>query len=122
MIFIVDGDAEIIGPGSLTSNPPGSTVTFLVPTSKWEVEGGGNFTIDGILHVGTVNPDGSGISGGNIDVKEGSSLTVNGSVFSKGNTDSSAGGAFTVINRPSTDSNLIKPGSFTLKRWNDVVG
>ena len=122
VIFIVDGNAEIIGPGSLTSSPSGSSVTFLVPTGNWKVKGGGNFTMDGILHVGTVNPDGSGISGGNVDVKEGSSVTVNGSVFARGNTDSLAGGAFTVINRPPTDGNLTKPGSFTITRWNDVIG
>ena len=37
VIFIVDGNAEIIGPGSLTSSPAGSTVTFLVPTGNFNV-------------------------------------------------------------------------------------
>ncbi len=37
------------------------------------VIGGGSFTIDGTVLVGTINQDGSGISGGNIDVKDGTS-------------------------------------------------
>ncbi len=123
VIFIVDGNAEITGPGSLTSSPAGSTVTFLVPTGNFDVLGGGNFTIDGILHVGTVNPNGSGISGGNITVQTGSNLTVNGSVVAaNGNTDNQGTSAFTVNYQPPTDSNLIKPNSFTITRWNDVVG
>lgn len=121
VVFVVDGNAEI--QGSFTSNPPGSTVTFLVPTGNFEVEGGGSFTIDGLLHVGTVDQDGNNRTGGNVEVEGGSSLTVNGSVIAlDGNTEADPGGSFTVNYQPPTDSNLIKPGSFTITRWNDVIG
>ncbi|MFQ5849175.1 MAG: PilX N-terminal domain-containing pilus assembly protein [Candidatus Binatia bacterium] len=120
VVFIVDGNAEIAG--SVTSNPPGSTVTFLVPTGNFEVEGGGNFTIDGVLHVGTVDPDGSNRTGGNVEVDGGSSLTVNGSVIAvDGNTEADSGGGFTVNYQPPTDPNLIKPGTYTITRWREVI-
>ncbi len=119
MIFIVDGNAEI--EGSLTSSPAGSTVTFLVPTGDFEVKGGGTFTIDGALIVGTVDQDGSGISGGNIDVKKGSDLTVNGNLIAvNGNTDALLGGSFVVNHEPMTDSNFIKPSSYAMTQWREV--
>ncbi len=118
VIFIVDGNAVISG--SLTSSPAGSTVTFLVPTGNFEVEGGVNITIDGTLLVGTVNQDGSGISGGNIIVTEGSSFTVNGNAIAvNGNTDSSSGGTFIVIYQSPSDSNFIQ-GTYTMTQWREV--
>jgi len=121
VIFIVDGNADIVGPGSLTSNPPGFSATFLVPTGNWEVTGGGSVTIDGIVHVGTVNPNGSGISGGNIYIRDNANLTVNGSVISaSGNTDAGSGGVFTVNYQAPTDINLTRPGSFNLTSWREV--
>ncbi len=53
MIFIVDANVEI--EVSLTSNHPGSSVTFLLPNGDFEVQGGGSFTIDGTVLVGTVD-------------------------------------------------------------------
>ncbi len=118
VIFIVDGNAEISG--SLTSTN-GSTVTFLVPNGNFEVTGGGSFIIDGTLLVGTVNQDGSGISGGNIDVKDGSILTINGKAIAvNGNTDASAAGAFTINYQPPSDSNLIIQGTYTMTQWREI--
>ena len=118
MVFIVDGNADIMG--SLTSTN-GSTVTFLVPTGDFEVKGGGTFTIDGTLLVGTVNQDGSGLSGGNIDVKKGSDLTVNGNLIAvNGNTDASAAGNFTINYQSPSDSNLIKPGTYAMLQWREI--
>jgi hypothetical protein len=119
VIFIVDGNAEI--EGSLTSSPAGSTVTFLVPDGDFEVKGGGTFTIDGALIVGTVDSNGSGISGGNIDVKKGSDLTVNGNLIAvNGNTDALLGGALTVNYQSPSDSNLIVQGSYTMTQWREI--
>lgn len=121
VIFIVDGNGEVVGPGSLRSNPPGSTATFFVPAGNFEVKGGGSVTLDGILHVGTVDQNGSGLSGGSIDVKDGADLTVNGmAIATNGNIDASAGGAFTVNYQPLTDGKLTNSGSYTLKRWHEV--
>jgi len=122
VIFIVDGNAEIIGPGSLTSSPAGSTVTFLVPTGNFDVKGGGSFTIDGVVQVGTVNTDGTGISGGNITVAENSNFTVNGSVATvNGNTDTQDGSAFTVNYQSPSDSNLTSSSSYTMARWREIL-
>ncbi len=119
MIFIVDGNAEI--EGSLTSNPPGSTVTFLVPTGDFEVKGGGSFTINGTVLVGTVDSNGSNPTGGNIDVKKGSDLTVNGNLIAvNGNTDALLGGALTVNYQSPSDSNLIVQGSYTMTQWREI--
>jgi hypothetical protein len=119
VIFIVDGNVDITG--SLTSSPPGSSVTFLVPNGNFKVKGGGSFTIDGTLLVGTVDQDGSNITGGNIDVKDGSDLTVNGSVIAvNGNTDASSGGSFTVNYQAPSDSNLMKPNSYTMALWREI--
>jgi hypothetical protein len=118
VIFIVDGNAEISG--SLTSTN-GSTVTFLVPTGDFEVVGGGSFTIDGTLLVGTVDSNGNR-TGGNIDVKGGSNLIVNGNVIAVlGNTDAkSEGGSFVVNYKSTVDSNLIKPGTYTMTQWREI--
>ncbi len=120
VIFIVDGNAEI--EGSLTSSPPGSTVTFLVPTGDFEVKGGGSFTIDGALIVGTIDSDGSNPTGGNIDVRDGSDLTVNGNVIAvNGNTDALLGGSFVVNYQSPVDSNLIIQGTYTMTQWREVA-
>jgi hypothetical protein len=122
IIFIVDGNADISG--SLTrhvSAPPGSSVTFLVPNGNFDVNGGGSFIIDGTLLVGTVDQDGSGISGGNIDVKDGSILTINGKAIAvNGNTDASAAGAFTINYQPPSDSNLIIQGTYAMLQWREI--
>jgi hypothetical protein len=118
VIFLVDGNAEISG--SLTSTN-GSTVTFLVPNGDFEVISGGSFTIDGTLLVGTVDSNGSNPTGGNIDVKDGSNLTVNGNIIAvNGNTDTSLGGALTVTYQSLVDSNLIVPGTYTMTQWREV--
>jgi hypothetical protein len=122
VIFIVDGSAEVIGPGSMTG-PAGKSVTFMVPTGNFEVKGpGATFTIDGVLLVGTVDPDGNNLQGGNIDVKDGANLIVNGSVITaKGNTDAkTAGGDFTVNYQAPTDSRLIKPGTYAITTWREL--
>ena len=119
VIFIVDGNAEISG--SLTSSSPGYMVTFIVPTGDFEVTGGGTFTIDGTLLIGTINWDGSNLTGGNIDVKDGSDLTVNGSVIAvNGNTDALLGGSFVVNYQSPVDSNLIVQGSYTMTQWREI--
>ncbi len=122
VIFIVDGNADITG--SLTrhvSAPPGSSVTFLVPNGNLEVNGGGSFIIDGTLLVGTVNQDGSGISGGNIDVIDGSILTINGNAISvNGNTDASAAGVFTINYQPPSDSNFMVQGTYAMLQWREI--
>ncbi len=119
VIFIVDGNANITG--SLNSNPPGSNITFLVPTGNFDVKGGGNFTIDGTLLVGTVDPDGNNITGGNISIVDGSNLTVNGNVIAiNGNTDTSSGGAFTVNYQSPNDSNLMEPNSYKMTQWREI--
>jgi Tfp pilus assembly protein PilX len=119
VIFIVDGNVEI--KGSLTSSPPGSTVTFLVPTGNFKVKDGGTFTIDGTVLVGTVNQDGSGVTGGKIEVKNGSNLTVNGNVIAvNGDIDASSGGAFTINYQSPNDSNLIAPNNYTMTQWRQV--
>ena len=121
VIFVVDGNADVVGPGSLISAPPGSTATFIVPSGNWDVSGGGSVIIDGVLHVGSVNPDGTGISGGNIYVRDSANLTVNGSVISaNGNTDAGSGGVFTVNYRAPTDINVSKPGSYAITSWREV--
>ncbi len=119
MIFIVDGNAEI--EGSLTSSPAGSSVTFLVPNGDFEVKGGGSFTINGTVLVGTVDEAGSVISGGDVIVKDDSNLTVNGRVIAvAGNTDAEFGGTFTV-NYPSSDDNdLTKPGTYAMLHWREI--
>ena len=119
VIFIVDGSALITG--SLTSSPPGSTVTFLVPTGGFEVKGGGTFTISGTLLVGTVDPDGSNITGGSIEVTQNSALTVNGNVIAvHGNTDALLGGSFTANHQSPIDSNLIIQGTYTMTQWREI--
>ncbi|MEE9259522.1 MAG: hypothetical protein V3U40_00220, partial [Candidatus Scalindua sediminis] len=119
VIYIVDGNAEISA--SLTSSPPGYTVTFLVPTGDFEVVGGGSITIDGTLLVGTVDSNGSNPTGGNIDVKDGSDLTVNGNLIAvNGNTDASLGGALTVTYQSPSDSNLMVQGSYTMTQWREI--
>ena len=119
VIFIVDGNVEI--KGSLTSSPPGSTVTFLVPNRNFKVKGGGTFTIDGTVIVGTVNQDGSGVTGGKIEVKDGSNLIVNGNVIAvNGDIDASSGGAFTINYQSPNDSNLIAPNNYTMTQWREV--
>ena len=118
VIFIVDGNAEISG--SLTSTN-GSTVTFLVPNGDFEVIGGGSFTIDGTLLVGTVDSNGSNPTGGNIDVKGGSDLTVNGNLIAvNGNTDAMLGGALTVNYKSPVDSNLTLPGTYAMTQWREI--
>jgi hypothetical protein len=119
VIFIVDGNAEISG--SLTSTN-GSTVTFLVPTGDFEVVGGGTFTIDGTVLVGTIDSDGNNPTFSNIDVKGGSNLIVNGNVIAvNGNTDAkSEGGSFVVNYKSTVDSNLIKPGTYTMTQWREI--
>ncbi len=118
VIFIVDGNAEISG--SLTSTN-GSNVTFLVPTNNFIVKSGGNFTIDGTVIVGTVDSDGSNKSGGNINVNDGSDLTVNGNLIAiNGNIDAGSGGALTVTYQAPSDSNLIAPNSYTMTQWREV--
>jgi hypothetical protein len=119
VIYIVDGNAEISA--SLTSSPPGYTVTFLVPTGDFEVKGSGSVTIDGTLLVGTIDSDGSSPTGGNIDVKDGSDLTVNGSLIAvSGNTDASLGGALIVTYQSPVDSNLTIQGSYTMTQWREI--
>ncbi len=119
VIFIVDGNAVIMG--SLTSSPPGSSVTFLVPNGDFEVITFGTFTIDGTLLVGTVNQDGGSVTGGNIYVTNGSNLTINGNAISvNGNTDASAAGTFRINYQPPVDSNLIKPGSYKMTQWREI--
>ena len=117
VIFIVDGNAEISG--SLTSTN-GSNVTFLVPTNNFIVKTGGNFTIDGTVLVGTVDSDGSNKSGGNINVNDGSDLTVNGNLIAiNGNIDAGSGGALTVTYQSPSDSNLLA-GSYTMTQWREI--
>ena len=92
------------------------------PLSRdFEVKGGGTFTIDGALIVGTVNQDGSSSTGGNIDVTEWSDLTVNGNVIAvNGNTDAEFGGTF-VVNYPSSDDDdLISSGSYAMMQWREI--
>ena len=119
VIFIIDGNVDITG--SLTSNPPGSTATFLVPNGSFKVKGGGNVVIEGTVLVGTVDSDGSNPIGGSIDVTEDSNLTVNGRVIAvNGNTDAEDGGTF-VVNYPSSDdSDLISQGSYAMLQWREI--
>ena len=120
VIFIVDGNVEI--KGSLTSDPPGASVTFIVPNSDFEVTGGGSVTIDGVLLVGTINEDGNDISDfHSIDVKDGSNLTVNGTVIAvNGNTDAMDGGELTVNYESPNDSNLMEPNSYKMTQWREI--
>ncbi len=77
--------------------------------------------------VGTVDPDGSNITGGNINVNDGSNLTVNGNVIAVnpingyGNTDAMTGGSFRVNYKSPVDNNLIKPGTYTMVQWREVT-
>ncbi len=99
----------------------GSSVTFLVSNGDFEVIGGGSVTIDGTLLVGTVDSNGSNPTGGNIDVKDGSDLTVNGSLIAVlGNTDASLGGSFVVNYQSPTDSNLTIQGTYTMTQWREI--
>ena len=73
------------------------------------------------VHVGTVNPDGTSITGGDILVTDGANFTVSGSLLSiNGNIDASAGGTLTVNAQPPSDANLIVPGSYTIIWWREV--
>ncbi len=82
---------------------------------------GGSCTIDGTLLVGTVDSNGSNPTGGNIDLKDGSDLTVNGSLIAvNGNTDASLGGALTVNYQSPVDSNLIIQGTYTMTQWREI--
>ncbi len=81
----------------------------------------GTFTINGTLLVGTVDSNGTNPTGGNIDVKNGSDLTVNGNLIAvNGNTDASLGGALTVNYQSPVDNNLIIQGTYTMTQWRDV--
>ena len=122
VVFVVDGNAKITGPGSLTSSTIGAHASFFVPYNNFTIDGGGNVVIDGMLHVGTVNADGSNISGGNVKTNDGANLTVNGNIIAtNGNMDASAGGALTVNYKPPTDSHLMVPGSYSPVSWRDVL-
>ena len=123
VIFVVDGNVDITGPGSIQSNPPGSTVTFLVPSSNLKVDGGGNFVIDGAVQVGTVDEDGSNIQGGNIDVIDDSTLDVTGTVAAlNGNVNSSGNSTMTInwvtpVNRGLSGS---ATAGFDTTQWREV--
>ena len=124
VIFIIDGNAEVTGPGVIQSNPPGSTVTFLVPYNNFLVNGGGNFVIDGAVQVGTVNEDGSNIQGGNIKIEDDSNLHVRGSaVVLNGNMKSQDNSTVMINYVAPTDSNLgdgSNSGNFTALQWREV--
>jgi hypothetical protein len=122
VVFVVDGNAKITGPGSLTSSTTGAHATFFVPYSDFTILGGGNVVLDGRLHVGTVNADGSNISGGNVKTNDGANLTVNGNIIAtNGNMDASSGGALTVNYEAPTDSLLLVPGSYSPVSWRQVM-
>ncbi len=118
VIFIVDGNVEI--EASLTST--GSSVTFIVPTGDFEVKGGGSFTINGTVLVGTIDSDGSNPTGGNIDIKDGSDLTVFGNIIVVfGNTDAATLGGYVKVNYQSTnDPNLIVQGTYAMTQWREI--
>jgi hypothetical protein len=123
VVFIVDGNVDISG--SLTSDPPGASATFLVPNGTFEVKGGGDVEIYGTVLVGTVTVDEDGrvisVSGGDVKVKDDSNLTVYGRVIVvAGNTDAGLGGTF-VVNYPSSDdSDLTKPGTYAMLHWREI--
>ncbi len=122
LILIVGRNVDISAKLESTN---GTMVTFLVPDGDFTVQGGGDVEIDGTLLVGTVVVDQYGIvtskSGGNIDVKDNSHLTVNGSVLAvNGNTDALLGGSFVVNYESTTDSNFIKPSSYAMTQWREV--
>ena len=123
VIFIVDGNVDVTGPGSIQSNPLGSTVTFIVPYNNFNVKGGGDFVIDGAVQVGTVNEDGSNIQGGNIDIQDDSTLDITGSAVAlNGNVKSSGNSAFTIDYVTPTNSNLSGNTSngYTALQWREV--
>ncbi len=71
--------------------------------------------------VGTVDSNGSNPTGGNIDVKDGSNLTVNGNVIAvNGNIDVLLGGTFVVNYQSPIDSNFILLGTYTMTQWREV--
>ena len=123
VIFVVDGNVEITAPGKLQNSPAGSTVTFLVPTGNLTVKGNGNFQIDGHAQVGTVDEDGSNITGGNFEVQDkakvhidGGLAVVNGNVVTNGET------TMELNYKTVTDTNVTSGsgGGFTAMRWHEV--
>ena len=114
VIFVVDGNADIMGPGSIRSNPPGSTVTFLVPSSNLNLYGG--------VQVGTINEDGSNLQGGNVNVYDGSDLAVNGSVVALNGNINSSGLALKINYVAPVDNNLSGGSSsgITKRQWHEV--
>ena len=122
VIFVVDGNADITGPGSIRSNPPGSTVTFLVPSSNLNIYGGGTMVIDGGVQVGTINEDGSNLQGGNVNVYDGSNLAVNGSVVDLNGNINSSGSTLTINYVAPVDENLsgMSNSGITTRQWHEV--
>lgn len=119
VIYVIDGNAENIE-GSLTSSPAGSTATFIVPTGNFGVKANsGALTIDGAVLVGTVDADGSNISGGNVEVGDGTDLVINGSGITSlnGNTE----GDFTVNHQQPIDPHLLTTtGTYTVTSWREL--
>ncbi len=122
VIFIVDGNTKITGPGKIQSSPAGSTVTFLVPSGNFVVEGNGNFQLDGSVQVGTVNQDGTGLQGGNFELHDSIKLNVDGSVsVLNGNITSEAATTLEINQVPAVDSNLMEATpDFFLLRWQEI--
>jgi len=116
--LVIDGNSEIWG--GLTSSPAGSIINLFVPTGNFDIKGGGNVTIDGRLIVGSVNPDGSNITGGNINVISGSNLTVNGSAIAvNGNLIATAGGELTINYTEIYDEAWAQPGTYSIVQWRE---
>lgn len=123
VVFIVDGNVHLHGPGKIRSNPPGATITILVPTSDVHVQAGGDLTMDGTIQIGSINQDGTGLSGGNLHVQGGSNLEVNGTVgVFNGDMHTQGGSTFTLNYTGPTDHSLgIRMESdFRLLYWREI--
>ena len=123
VVFIVDGNVSISGPGHIRSDPAGDRVTVLVPGGNVQIEGGGDFIIDGQLQVGQIDESGS-IGGGDVQVQD-SRLVVNGSLgILNGNLQLNGTSTLKLSWQDPDERKLLLRDSesvgFILKHWREV--
>ena len=123
VVFIVDGNVHLHGPGSLRSAPDGSTATIIVPTGDLHIQGGGDMDVDGTLQVGTVDIEAETVIGGNFHLQGGSHLGLRGSLLvTSGQFHSQGGSTLGVEHQDPVDPNLrvveaTNAGTFIITAW-----
>ena len=98
-------------------------MTFLVPTGNMSLKGNGNFSIDGHAQVGTVNNDGSNITGGNFKLEDKAKVHIDGGLVTvNGNIETNNDTTMEVNYKAVTDTNVTSGsgGGFTAMQWREV--